>query len=254
MNQTSFLKVATRPKWIGALILALAVAAVFGLLAQWQIDRTYRYVPKAPVSQTEVPLDSIAKSSSVFTSEQADRLVTENLTVVLSQRAYIIKNRVQITGNGEHQTGVWIARWMTTDSGKWVLVATDWLATVAEAKANLAMADSMGRWPVTGIYEPSEEARPANANVFETLSTPQLINQPGLPDNIDAYAGFLIQQQNPKRESQIVIGPNPGESVFNWLTAFYALEWTVFAGFAIFLWGRVVQDEVNRQNAKGRID
>jgi hypothetical protein len=27
------------------------------------------------------------------------------------------------------------------------------------------------------------------------------------------------------------------------LNAFYAIEWTLFAGFAVFLWWRMVQDE-----------
>jgi hypothetical protein len=28
----------------------------------------------------------------------------------------------------------------------------------------------------------------------------------------------------------------------NWLTLFYALEWALFAGFAVFLWWRLVED------------
>jgi hypothetical protein len=51
-----------------------------------------------------------------------------------------------------------------------------------------------------------------------------------------------------------LIGNNPGETTFNWLTAFYAAEWALFAGFAIYLWARLVKDEVNRQNREGRID
>jgi hypothetical protein len=47
---------------------------------------------------------------------------------------------------------------------------------------------------------------------------------------------------------------NPGENTFNWLTAFYAAEWVLFAFSAIFLWGRLVQDEVNRQNREGSIE
>jgi hypothetical protein len=30
----------------------------------------------------------------------------------------------------------------------------------------------------------------------------------------------------------------------NWLSAFYFLEWLLFAGFAVFLWWRLVKDEL----------
>ena len=33
----------------------------------------------------------------------------------------------------------------------------------------------------------------------------------------------------------------------NWLNVFYAVEWVVFAGFAVFLWYRLVRDAVERE-------
>ena len=36
-------------------------------------------------------------------------------------------------------------------------------------------------------------------------------------------------------------------AAINWLTLFYAAEWVLFAGFAIFLWGRTVKDAVERE-------
>jgi hypothetical protein len=89
---------------------------------------------------------------------------------------------------------------------------------------------------------------------FETLSVEQVINQPGLPENVNAFAGFVILHKPENLGEAIVIGNNPGENVFNWLTAFYAIEWIMFAGFAVFLWGRLVKDEVIRESSKGRID
>ena len=32
------------------------------------------------------------------------------------------------------------------------------------------------------------------------------------------------------------------EAQINWLSAFYAVEWTVFCGFSVFLWWRLVRD------------
>jgi cytochrome oxidase assembly protein ShyY1 len=257
MSRPTFFKVATRPKWIGALLLALAVAAVFALLAQWQADRTYRYIPKTPVNQSAVELSTLAKSSDVFAANQVDRLVQVQATAIPGQ-AYVISNRIQLDGNGGSKTGFWLARPATTDQGKFIVLALGWYATLDEAKGvadgftNLA--EDMSLRTYRGIYEPSEDPRPADGKVFESISLAQLINQPALPETVDAYAGFVIVQDPAAYGEKIIIGSNPGETIFNWLTAFYALEWSLFAGFAVFLWARLVKDAVIRESSEGRID
>ncbi|MEG2578733.1 MAG: SURF1 family protein, partial [Glutamicibacter sp.] len=42
------------------------------------------------------------------------------------------------------------------------------------------------------------------------------------------------------------VGPQPQEAQINWLNVFYGLEWVLFAGFAIFLWYRMVRDDYQR--------
>jgi hypothetical protein len=42
------------------------------------------------------------------------------------------------------------------------------------------------------------------------------------------------------------IGPQPPAQQINWLNLFYSLEWVVFAGFAIFIWWRLVKDDHRR--------
>lgn len=256
-SQPTFFKVATKAKYIGGLIFALAVAAVFALLAQWQIDRTYRYVPKTPTNQTAIALSDLADSSAPFLPAQADRVVTLTGTPIAGQ-VYVIKNRIQLGAESESRTGAWIVRPVINDEGKLVTLALGWFETeaaaVAKAEAMRPLAEDQMLKPYKGIYEPTEDPRPSANQTFESLSIPQIINQPGLSQNIDAYAGFVIVQEGEIVGEKIVIGNNPGENIFNWLTAFYALEWTLFAGFAVFLWGRTVKDELNRELAKGRID
>ena len=238
------------------MLLALAVAAVFALLAQWQIDRTYRYIPKTPTNQQVVELQELADSSSPFLPAQADRLVTLLATPIPGQ-AYVIKNRVQLVGEIEI-TGAWLVRPATDADGKFVTLALGWYPTVQEAKAQADSVRDLAEDTVlreyTGIYEPTEDPRPASGNTFESLSIPQLINAPMLPDTVDAYAGFVIVQSPAVPGHKIVIGNNPGQNIFNWLTAFYALEWILFAGAAVFLWWRAVRDQVIRETAKDTIN
>ena len=42
------------------------------------------------------------------------------------------------------------------------------------------------------------------------------------------------------------IGPQPPAGKINWLNLFYAAEWVVFAGFALFIWWRLVKDDYRR--------
>ena len=44
-------------------------------------------------------------------------------------------------------------------------------------------------------------------------------------------------------DSAIVIKPQDEFVELNFLNIFYAIEWVLFAGFAIFMWWRLVQDE-----------
>jgi cytochrome oxidase assembly protein ShyY1 len=256
MSEPTFIKVATRPKWVGALVLALAVAAIFAAMAQWQADRTFRYVPKAPVNQTSVQLSDLAESSANFEADQVDRLV-EFMATPIPAQAYVVTERIQLDGEGGSKNGFWLVRPATTDQGKLITLALGWFATLEEAKSHADayknLAEDMVLRTYKGIYEPSEDPRPATGNVFQSLSVAQVINQPGVGENVDAYAGFVIVTEPTNEGERIVIGNNPGSTTFNWLTAFYAAEWALFAGFAIFLWARLVKDEVIRQSSEGRI-
>ena len=257
MSKPSFASVAIRPTWIGALILALAVAAAFAGMAQWQADRTFRYVPKAPIDKPLIPLSQLAETTSPFLAPQADRLVSVEATP-MPEQCYVVSNRIQLDGQGGSKSGFWLVRPANTAEGKLVTLAFGWFATAEETTKLCSDIKESAQLTVLqtfrGLYEPSEEPKASNGLQFESLSVEQIINQPALPDTVDAFAGFVIVQKPEHLGEPILIGNNPGETVFNWLTAFYAAEWALFAGFAIFLWARLVKDEVNRENREGRID
>jgi len=257
MTKPTFLRVAMRPKWVGALLIALAVAAGFAGFAQWQADRTFRYVPKAPVDVPLVPLSDLAETSSPFLATQADRRVSVEATPIPEQ-CYVITNRIQLVGREASKNGFWLVRPAITAEGKLATLAFGWFATETESKSRCEEIKASPQLTVLqtfqGLYQPSEEPRPSKGIVFESLSIEQVINQPGIADEVDAFAGFVIVQKPVTVGEAILIGNNPGETTFNWLTAFYAAEWALFAGFAIYLWARLVKDEVNRQNREGRIE
>ncbi len=70
-------RVARRPKWIGALVLALVIAGLFAFLGQWQLERS---IVEATVIERDteqaIPLENIATPQQVTTSDASGRTVT----------------------------------------------------------------------------------------------------------------------------------------------------------------------------------
>ncbi len=222
----SFSKVALTPKWIGALFLALAVAAIFAALGQWQLGRALTTVG-TKTTQTTTPLETLTKPGHGFKTDYTARKVT--IDIAESEFLGRVANRQQ-----DNKTGTWHVALATLTNGNKLVIAYDF----STEKSFFIFAPD-GK--LSGYYLPSEEPQAKQNKLFQTLSVEQLINQTDAPTG-PVYPGFVaisdktvanpiaIQQEQPKTE-------------INALNAFYAVEWALFAGFAVFLWWRMVQDE-----------
>jgi surfeit locus 1 family protein len=236
VKQPTFWQVALRARWIGALFLALALAAGFAALGQWQLERTF--VPAPPVS---LPIDKATVS-----------LDTSNV--------YVVENRLQ-----HGQLGYWVISNSTDMDGKSLTLALGWTADLAKAeKVRVEVQNSIQvrmLIPIQGYLFPSEAPQPINASkpyLLKSLSLAQLVNLYA-PDRklesatqfmaVQPVAGALNIYETPDLQP-ITIDAGPGGTEVNWLTAFYAIEWTVFAGFAVFLWWRLVRDAQIREQAE----
>jgi len=92
-----------------------------------------------------------------------------------------------------------------------------------------------------------------DAHALTTMAPAYLVNrwvEPGpavysgyviLDDTAGALPALGLEQV---RQDVVV-----ADSSLNWLNIFYAIEWVVFAGFAIFMWWRLVRDEWMRERA-----
>jgi hypothetical protein len=102
-----------------------------------------------------------------------------------------------------------------------------------------------GRYLQTEGPEPLTD--PAKPYLLESFSLAQLVNL-YKGDGVQSLAGFMVLGSEPGFGLEVIViaPPEPGTSV-NWLTLFYALEWALFAGFAVFLWWRLVEDQRIRE-------
>ena len=104
---------------------------------------------------------------------------------------------------------------------------------------------------VTGRFLPSEAPEVpeegADPHSMTTVSVAALINLWAGYSGEPVYAGYVTDQE-PAAGLEAIHSPVPQEDVtLNWLNVFYALEWVVFAGFAVYLWFRLVKDAVERE-------
>lgn len=243
------LKTALKPRWILSLLGALLVATGFVLLSQWQFNRSATEAPP-PVTTTEtpVPLTSHFKPTEVLMAYKADQMV-EATGHFLPGKQVLVNNRLE-----DGVKGYWVvAAFEVKDSpGKNIIpVVRGW-----QADDSTPAPAPEGELELTGRLLPTEgpKARPAGATSFESLSVSELINVWDVP----SYSGFLVagpvtgannvdHSAQASGLAQVDVGPQPQERQINWLNVFYGIEWVVFAGFAVFLWYRLVADDYRRQ-------
>lgn len=236
---------ARRPRWIGALLLALAVAAAFAALGQWQLERS---VEGGTVTeeQTETPvaLTTIAEPQQPLRGDTIGQQVT-------ASGEFIADDFLILSGRINHaDPGFWVVGHAVTPAGASLAVALGWAATAAEADAAVAAlradppsGDLAGRY----LMSESPEQSDFEAGERSALAVAELINLWTVPPD-GVYAGYLVLADAPAGLESIDAPPPDTGVSLNLLNVFYAIEWVVFAGFAVFLWYRLVRDAVEAED------
>ncbi|SFN94624.1 SURF1 family protein [Mycetocola miduiensis] len=241
-----------QPRWIAMLLLALLVSGAFAWLGQWQLER-------AVVSSENVdkPTESVVKLSDVATPGKPLRDVSVGQLVTVEGTwvpgdFLIISERVNLG-----VTGYWVAGHLSTGTNPEdpsVAVAFGWtedretadrVAADLNAVADASVVDITGRLNASqGPEVPDEGEDPFELN---RMSVAALINiWPGMAER-PIYNGYVVAAAAPAPLTSIDAPAVEQETTVNWLNIFYAIEWVVFAGFAIFLWYRLVKDSWERE-------
>ncbi len=99
-----------------------------------------------------------------------------------------------------------------------------------------------------GRYQPTEppDQEDFEHNARSVVSIPWLINE-WKTVTPTAYGGYIVDNVAPAGLTKIQSVKPVNDVSLNWLNVFYAVEWTLFAGFAIYLWYRLVKDAWERE-------
>lgn len=267
--------VARRPRWIAALVLALAIASGFAWLGQWQLARSVD-MAVTPESATErpVPLSDVTEPGSPVTGAIAGQRVEVSGTFIagefeiLTGRSTVGAVGGQASEDNPDDAVVWVVgHAVTTDPDRASLaVAVGWAPDQQAAERAIGQLDAEARQAaadgVEGIHTPidlSGRYLPSDApqqSDFENgeqaaLSTAALVNQWSDENpvvNLDeVYVGYVLTDQPLAGLGAIDSPPPASEAALNLLNIFYAVEWALFALFALYLWYRLVKDAWERE-------
>jgi len=258
MTSPTWSQVARRPKWIAGLFLAFLIAAVFAGLGQWQLERSFTQVEEVDPNQKPIVLVDVEQPGAPLQPLAANKLVTTEIYLD-TQNVYIVSNRLQRSSEAV-VTGYWLisnssALLPDGESTASLSVGIGFTESLAVAEnARKSLMDSIQAQSFleqTGNYLQTEGPVPITDStrpyLLESFSLAQLVNL-YQGDPAESFAGFMVLQSEPGLGlEQIVIAPPEAGTEVNWLTLFYALEWALFAGFAFFLWWRLVEDQRIRE-------
>jgi surfeit locus 1 family protein len=237
-------------------VLALAIAAIFAGLGQWQLERAVSsgQVDDRP-TETVQPLSSVASPQQpVLAVEAAQRVSTSGIFEPVDYG--ILADRLN-----DGEAGYWVIGHLAVDEpgDPALAVALGW---APDREAAAAARDALAAQPrasepmaVDGRYvDPDapniDDAESSDSETYDltTMSPAALVNiWTALSESTDVYGGYVISDTAPAGLDAID-APEPDRSVeLNWLNIFYAAEWVIFAGFAVFLWYRLARDAWERE-------
>lgn len=247
-------RVARTPRMVGLLVLLLAVAAVCGRLGTWQLER----------AEVRGAAAQAAKLAEVEAQEPVP--IADVLLPQTTFEGALVGRRVEVTGEYEADGQLLVpGRALGDRTGSLVLtplrVASDdpavdgavlpvvrgWVATDDPAAPGLDV--PTGTVMVTGYLQASEDSGAEHgaqaAGTTDSISSAELLGVWGGP----IWTGYaVLTSSQPAQDVTIELLPPPTRSGtgLNIQNLGYAAQWFVFGGFAVFLWVRLLKDEVLR--------
>jgi cytochrome oxidase assembly protein ShyY1 len=201
--------------------------------------------------QRAVPLSTLASPGVAMTEAAAARRITVEAQLDTSS-VMVLANRLNFGVEG-----YWVIGRLTTFTNNEVAslpAALGWAPTREVADAAVAsIRDSFtveAFMPLMGrLMPPQQPTAPdpgADPTQLTAMSVAALANI--WPLTVPTYyEGYLVLDEPPAGLDTIESVPVITDASLNWLNVFYAIEWVVFAGFAFFLWYRLVRDALNRE-------
>lgn len=243
-------EVMLRPRWIALLAFSLIVAGVLAWLGQWQLGRAVDTSPPEPgLTEIVQPLDDVVQPGDYLPEPLVGQRVEVRGTWVASD-FIVVSSRYNDDVEGYWVTGQLRVSDATVPTS--VAVATGWTQSLDQANAAAADLRSAAESDPTAVVEvtgrlisdegPSVPPAGADPQTLTRMSPAMLLGRWHDITDVSVYRQYIASQAA-IGPLDVIASPAPDErSRVNWLNIFYAAEWAVFAGFALYLWYRLARD------------
>ncbi|WIE78702.1 SURF1 family cytochrome oxidase biogenesis protein [Curtobacterium sp. MCSS17_016] len=242
--------VARRPRWIALLLLALVLAAVFAGLGKWQLERSIANGKPLPATtETRRTLEAVTTPERPVSESLAGQKVTVTGTFVADDTT-VLTGR---TGGGKYQT---VGHLVDSDGGASLPVVIGWSDQRSAAVAGGERLADGQTLTIQGRYYPAEspDQDAYKKGEYSAVAPARFVNTWQAFDD-RMYLGYVVADGTTAKAADLgtIADRAPSREVqFDWLNLFYAIEWVVFAGFAVFLWYRFVKDAWEREQEEER--
>jgi cytochrome oxidase assembly protein ShyY1 len=239
VDSGSVWRTALSPRWLGLLAIALVLAAVMSTLGVWQLDVYHSKTAKATAAraaQPPVPIGSLMSIDEGLQAKAVGRQVSITGRWAPAADQLYVADRVN-----DGRTGFWVITPLLVDSGTAVAVIRGW---VPSASAPDAAAPS-GPVKVVGTVISSEAddasgAATSGSRVLPSLRIPTIV---GMVDYRLYDAFVVLSSSTPDAATSALVAPPPPPTDHAGLRNIaYAVQWWIFAAFALFMWWRMMTD------------
>ena len=229
------LRVAVSPRWLVALALTLCAVVGCGALASWQWSRTQAILAaERAAAERPVDLDRLLPSDGEWPTSETGRTV--RLSGAFTGNEILLDGR-ELGGD----RGVWVVSEFETDGGNHIIVVRGWLPEGEPSRPSNAET-------VLGVLHPDERFYPG-ANSPSRIVTIDA-GDVGEFWNVRMVPGYVIEQgffgqttirsvtQTQPGVPQFVPPTVVTDVPFPLQNFFYAIQWWVFAAFAVVIYVR----------------
>lgn len=241
------LRTALRPRYLGLLAIVLVVGAAFVWLGRWQLgvaeSTAHREAVEEARSRTPAELTAVLQPHAPFRDDLSSRPVTASGRYAGDGQLLVPDRRL------DGVPGLWVLTPFVVDGSGATLPVVRGFVTHPGAAAP----PPTGGLTITGGLAPGESpsSAPVPAGQIGSVDLSLLVNTwPG-----DLYNAFVFLESEtpaPAAGAQLTRVPTPvGEAGVRWRNAAYAVQWWIFAGFALWLWVRMVREEATRRPGSG---
>lgn len=234
------LRTALTPRFLGLLGLVLVLCATFVWLGRWQLgvaeSSAHREAVELARSQAPAELTTVLQPHEPFRGELSSRPFT-------ATGHYAADGQLLVPGRRlAGRAGLWVLTPFVVDRSEATLPVVRGFVTDAASTPP----PPRGTVTIAGGLAPGESPSPdpVPTGQIGSVDLSQLVNT--WPGELYNAFGFL-GSQSPATASGLVTVPIPvGETGVQWRNAAYAVQWWIFAAFALWMWGRMVRDETRR--------